>query len=69
LKVEFDRDISKLPAAEQASIMAEVERVIEAIRQLGPDASAAEIRALYESLRPERWDDGELVYTLPEDVA
>jgi hypothetical protein len=69
LKVEFDRDISKLPAAEQASIMAEVERVIEAIRQLGPDASAAEIRALYESLRPELWDDGELVYTLPEDVA
>lgn len=67
MKVEFDRDISKLPPEEQASIMAEVERVIEAVRRLGPDASSEEIRALYEELRPV--DDGELVYTLPEDVA
>ena len=61
-------DLEGRTPAEQASIMAEVERAIETIKACGPDATSEDLMAAYEHLRPEYFD-GELVYTLPEDVA
>jgi hypothetical protein len=69
LKVDFDdpEKFESLCPASQASVMAEVERMIKAHRQLGPDATPEQIKALYDELRPEH--DGELVYVLDEDIA
>jgi hypothetical protein len=62
-------DVEGRSPAEVASIMAEVERAIEAVRQLGPGASSADIMAAYERLRPSSDDGGELIYEIDEDSA